>query len=228
MQLPLFINRRNKYIAGSIMYALGYTMYFLTNHYPLSLPVQLHMTAIDRTAPFLPYTVLIYVSEYIYFAFVYILLKNHKTINQYLYSFFFLQLISCFIFLVYPTIYPRENFPIPSDLPLWLQNVWYWLRKQDAATNCFPSLHVSSVYLSALVFQKDGPTQNGEDLSSKIKYWVFMIWGTLIALSTLTTKQHYVVDIISGFSMAILCYWWFHLKQEYRLLVRAQQEASTI
>jgi membrane-associated phospholipid phosphatase len=207
MNLPLFLTRKNKYLAGALMYAMGYTLYYLTNHYPTFEPKQLPMLWVDQNTPFLPYTVLIYISEYFYFAFVYILLSQYNNINKYLYSFFFLQLFSCTIFLAYPTIYPRELFPVPTDLPLWLQSTWAWLRKVDSPTNCFPSLHVSSVYLSAFVFRTDG---------QKKTFWVFFTWATLIALSTLTTKQHYVADILSGVSLAGLFYWWFHHKQEYK------------
>ena len=211
MKLPLFVNAKNKLPAGAIMYGLGYILYFLTNHYPVFEPKLMNLNAVDRAVPFLPYTVIIYTSEYFYFAFVYLLLKNYKNINQYLYSFFTLQVVSCVIFVIYPTIYPRELFPIPSEYPAWLQRLWIWLRTQDAATNCFPSLHVSSVYISAWAFLRDG-----NDRSSKIKFWAFFIWATLIALSTLTTKQHYLVDIICGFLLSILYYRRFHIYQQYK------------
>ena len=207
MRLPLFVTRRNKYIAGAIMYAVGYACYYLTNHHNFSEPRQLPMTWVDLNTPFLPLSVLIYISEYFYFAFVYILLRHHDNINKYLYSFFFLQVVSCGIFAVYPTIYPRENFPVPADTPAWLSSIWVWLRHQDAATNCFPSLHVSSVYLSSFAFITD---------KSMKKFRIFFTWSTLIALSTLTTKQHYVADIISGLIFAMGFYYWFHHKQVYQ------------
>jgi membrane-associated phospholipid phosphatase len=66
---------------------------------------------------------------------------------------------------------------------------------------------VSSVYLSSFAF-----------LSEKrvTKFWIFFIWSTLIALSTLTTKQHYVADIVSGLALAIVFYRWFHVQQVYQ------------
>jgi membrane-associated phospholipid phosphatase len=208
MALPLFVNKTNKYVAGSMMYGLGYLLYYLTNHHPSFTPRYLPMSWIDWHTPFLPYSVLIYVSEYFYFAAVYILLNNYDNINKYLYSFFLLQATSCTVFIIFPTIYPREFYPVPTELPMWLQSLWTWLRIQDAPTNCFPSLHVSSVYLSSFVFRTDG---------QKKTFWVFFIWATAIALSTLTTKQHYLADIISGLSLALVFYWWFHLQQEYEV-----------
>jgi membrane-associated phospholipid phosphatase len=168
------------------------------------------MNWIDLNVPFLPWSVLVYMSEYFYFAFVYILLRDYDNINKYLYSFFLLQVVSCGIFVVYPTIYPRENFPVPNDLPQWLQATWMWLRTQDAATNCFPSLHVSSVYLSAFAFL----AENRRKL-----FWTFFVWSTAIALSTLTTKQHYLADIVSGLFFSIVFYTWFHTRQSYYRII---------
>ena len=206
MTLPLFVTRGNKYVAGSLMYGLGYSLYYITNHYPVNIPQPLPLTWVDQNCPFLPYSVLIYISEYFFFAFVYILLSSYDNINRYLYSFFLLQAVSCFVFVVYPTVYPRELFPISAELPGWLQWTWGWLRMQDAPTNCFPSLHVSSVYLSAFAFLSDRQHK---------LFWPFFIWATAIALSTLTTKQHYLADIISGITLSIFFYWWFHRKQGY-------------
>ncbi|MBS1960215.1 MAG: phosphatase PAP2 family protein [Bdellovibrionales bacterium] len=211
LALPLFVNRYNKIIAGAVMYGISYFCYYLTNHNVIFDPVTLPHTWVDSHTPFIPYTVLIYISEYFYFAAVYLTLRDYDNINRYLYSFFLLQVVSCAFFLAYPTIYPRDAFaPTVQALePQWLRSIWLWLWKQDAPTNCLPSLHVSSVYLSALVFRTDGP--NGRTAAFRF----YFTWSTLIALTTLTTKQHYLVDIVSGFGLALLFYWWFHRKQRY-------------
>jgi membrane-associated phospholipid phosphatase len=214
MKLPLFVTPKNKYVAGSIMFAMGYTFYYFTNHHPIFQEHLLPLTWVDQNAPFLPYSVFIYISEYFYFAFVYILLNNYDNINKYLYSYFFLQVAANFVFLLYPTAYPRGDFPVPTDLPYWVQATWAWLRSIDAAGNCFPSLHVSSVYLSAFVFISDG---------QKKLFWVFFTWSTLIALSTLTTKQHYLADIVSGTTLAVIFYRHFHMKQEYQRIWGAEE-----
>jgi len=206
MTLPLFVTKQNKYVAGALMYGLSYYLYYLINHNPIFNPQMLPLTWIDTHTPFIPWTVLIYISEYIFFAFVYILLDSYDVINKYLYSYFLLQIVGCTVFLMYPTIYPRDRFPIPAETSLWLQNTWSWLRTQDAPTNCLPSLHVASVYLSAFVFREEG---------RKKLFWTFFVWATLIALSTLTTKQHYVADILTGLGLSLFFYWWFHQGQRY-------------
>ncbi|MBC7396652.1 MAG: hypothetical protein H7333_04340, partial [Bdellovibrionales bacterium] len=131
IKLPLFITQKNKYLAGTLMYGVGYLFYYVTNHYPYFHQHSLPLTWVDQATPFLPYSVFVYISEYFYFAVVFLLLRNYDNLNKYLYSFFMLQVVSCSIFLIYPTVYPRENFPIPADLPSWVQATWVWLRTVD-------------------------------------------------------------------------------------------------
>lgn len=60
-----------------------------------------------------------------------------------------------------------------------------FVRRFDAPSNCFPSMHVSVAMLSALHSQAAlGP-------------WVFL-FPALIALSCVFTKQHYLVDLPAG------------------------------
>jgi membrane-associated phospholipid phosphatase len=212
MALPLFVNSKNKHLAGAAVYAIAYLLYALTNRHPIFAPHLLPMSFVDSHVPFVPATVLIYTSEYFFFAFVYFGLRDQDNLSRYLYAFFFLQVASALIFLGFPTIYPRGLYPIPDDLPGWLHGIWIWLRKVDRPTNCFPSLHVSSVFLSALAFRSG---------DQKKLSWVFLIWAGLIALSTLTTKQHYLADILSGAALALIFHYWFQLKQSYRPLPHA-------
>lgn len=200
------MNDRLKYPVGALMYAASYFMYYMTNHFPMFEPKQLPMTWVDHLAPFLPYSVLLYISEYFYFAVVYILLRKSENINKYLYSFFSLQTFSCVIFILFPTIYPREHFPLPDHTSGWLEATWSWLRNQDAPTNCFPSLHVSSVFLSAFVFWDD---------EQRRTFWTLLSWSVVIAISTLTTKQHYLADLISGLTLSLFFFWLFHRKIQY-------------
>ncbi len=205
MKLPLFLTPKLKYPAGAILFIAAYFMYTFTNHNFFTEPRELPLYAIDSAIPFIPWTVLIYVSEYFFFTTVYIVSKDSKNLNKYLYSFLATQALSCLIFYFWPTIFPRELYPIPENIHPIIGAVWMWLRSNDAPTNCFPSLHVSTVYLSAFIFRDE----------QKEKFPFFITWGTLIALSTLPTKQHYFIDIVAGFALAILAYWIFHRKIQY-------------
>jgi membrane-associated phospholipid phosphatase len=41
------------------------------------------------------------------------------------------------------------------------------------------------------------------------KFLSFLVWATAIIISTLTVKQHYLVDVISGFGLAVFFYFVF-------------------
>jgi len=206
VKLPLFLTSHLKYPAGFVMFGIAYALYYTTNHHPIFLPRELPMTFLDEMVPFLPWTIFIYISEYLYFTAIYIICKDLENLNKYLYSFFFTQALSCLIFLVYPTTYPRDQFPVPAETPAFLQSLWTWLRSQDAPTNCLPSLHVSTVYLSAFIFR--------DEQREKLPF--FLGWATLIALSTLPTKQHYLVDVVAGLVLAIVMYVVFHRWMPYQ------------
>lgn len=207
-RLPFFLSPKYKYSTGMLVWGIASYLYWDANHYPFDAPHFLPMTWIDRHVPFVPNTVWIYMSEYIFFPMVYITARNIRNLNKYLYSFFVNQAVSVAIFWLWPTIYPRFQFPLPDNLD-WITHYGFTvLRHSDAPTNCCPSLHVSAVYLSSFIFRDE----------QKEKFPLFFIWGTLIALSTLTTKQHYLIDIVTGLGMALTWYWVFHRWFQYRPL----------
>lgn len=204
-----------KYPAGAVLFTLAGFMYYITNHHPIFTPRELPLLPIDRAIPFVPWTVLIYVSEYFFFTAVYLVVRDMENLNKYLYSFFTTQAFSCLIFFFWPTIFPRDLYPVPADTNPIVNTVFHMLRTGDAATNCFPSLHVSTVYLSVFIFF--------DEQREKLPF--FLTWGTLIALSTLPTKQHYFVDIAAGFALSVLVYFVFHRWLPYRKVSAIESES---
>jgi membrane-associated phospholipid phosphatase len=205
-ELPIFVTRLNKYRVGWGLFVFAVILYLTSNHYHFIPPQFLPITELDAVIPFVPLTVWIYISEYLFFAAVYIVCKDMFNLNKYIYSFLFLQVVSVLIFWVWPTTYPRDQFPLPDSLDPITYYVFNALRTTDTPANCCPSLHVSSVYLSSFIFLDD----------QRSKFPFFFLWGTAIAFSTLTTKQHYIVDVITGFLMAVMTYWIFHRWVKYR------------
>jgi len=204
--LPLFINRENKLPVGAAMFLIAALLYLSSNRFHLFEPQLLPMTWIDRAVPFMPHSVWIYISEYIYFPLIYILCRDMENLNKYFYSFLGLQTVSVIIFWLWPTTFPRGDFPLPPDLDAATAFVFNSLRATDTPANCAPSLHVSSVYLSAIIFLDE----------QREKFPFFLIWGTAIAASTLPTKQHYIVDVVTGAMMAGFFWFIFHRWVPYR------------
>lgn len=206
LTLPLFVSPRNKARVGFLTFIFAALVYMISNHFPVFEPRLLTMTPLDRAIPFLPWTVWIYVSEYVYFVVIYILCRETINMNRYVCAVLAIQVFSVLIFTFWPTTYPRDLFPLPADLDRETSWLFSTLRKGDAPTNCCPSLHVSSVFLCGFLFLNE----------QRRKLWIFMLWATLIGLSTLTTKQHYVIDVVTGLLLAGFFHWIFYRRTEYR------------
>lgn len=204
--LPLFLTERNKYPIGAVCVVVLTTAYLATNHVRVFEPQVLPMTWIDRAVPFIPVTIWVYISEFILFPLAYSLLDDLEEANKYLYSLMALQLVSNLSFVLWPTMFPRDLFPLPKDLNRLSYIVFTLLRYVDSPANAVPSLHVSICYLSALVFFKN----------HRARFYTFFFWATAVAVSTLTTKQHYLVDIIAAFFLTAGIYWMFHHLLPYR------------
>jgi membrane-associated phospholipid phosphatase len=207
--LPIFLTPEMKWPAGMATFTAAVVLYLAANHIHLFPPQLLPLSWVDQVTPFLPNTVWIYVSEYLFFFFIYHLCRDMVNTNKYLYSFLTLQILSVTIFWLWPTTYPRDQFPLPADLNWFTYELFSRLRATDTPANCCPSLHVSSVFLSSFIFLDE----------QRKKFPFIFLWGVLISISTLTTKQHYLVDVVSGFCMAVILYWTFHKMIPYRPVV---------
>jgi len=197
--LPLIVNEGNKIRYGWSMAFVAAALYLPANHFHFVEPIHLPLAPIDQLMPFLPYTVWIYLSEIPLFITAYVVCKSALNLNRYYYSFLFLQVVSVAIFWIWPTTYPRDQFPLPDTLDPVTHFLFSNLRLADTPANCAPSLHVSSVYLTAFVYLEE----------QRKKFPLFFGWATAVAISTLSTKQHYLVDVVSGIVLAGFCYIFF-------------------
>lgn len=92
-------------------------------------------------------------------------------------------------FLLYPVEMVRWVDPTHEGFLAWgvrLNNL------ADGPFNCFPSLHVSIAVLMAFTAWKADRVVGG----------VAVVLAFLIAVSTLTLKQHYVVDVLAAFVLS--------------------------
>lgn len=207
LSLPLFLTRANKNSMGISLAIFAVALYLPSNHLHFFTPKMLPYSYFDQIVPFWPHSVWMYLSEYAFFIAVYVTCKNLINLNKFFYSFIVLQSLSVLIFLVWPTTYPRELFPLPESLDSLTYFVFHALRETDTPANCCPSLHVSSVFLSAFVIY--------DDHERKKWFPFFLMWGIAIAFSTLTTKQHYWIDLFTGILMAMAIFWIFHRTMNY-------------
>lgn len=221
--LPILVSWKFKWFAGVLLFLITVGIYSLSNRYPLYPPKTVRLVSLDSKIPFLPWTIWIYLSIFIYLIVVYFLNRCVVSLNKHLYSFLTLVLISGFIFNFCPSAYPRELYPLHLTLNhswslSWSETVTHWTRCVDLPVNSAPSLHVSAGYLIAFGFL--------EDLQAYFP--IMFVWSTLMAISTLTTKQHAILDVVTGFFLAVILYILFHRTFKYRLLTKSFSEGSSL
>jgi membrane-associated phospholipid phosphatase len=174
-------------------------LYLVPNHLQLFPPRLLWWTAVDKGVPFLPWTVWIYFSDYLLVAAAFMLQNTWPEVWRYVKTYLSLLAVGAVIHLTWPTVFPREAFPV--DGATLSARALDALRGVDAATSCLPSMHVAGSYLAAFSLWRHRPAVFGG----------FLLWATAIAASTLTTKQHYIVDILAGLFLAValaLVFFW--------------------
>lgn len=153
---------------------------------------------LDGMIPFLPFTVVIYLGCYLFWIVNYILIarRGKREVCQFFSADFLSRLICFAIYLLYPTTNVR---PAVEPEGIWNQ-LMIFLYTIDAADNLFPSIHclVSWFCFAGL---------RGE---SRIPRWykaASCVMAVMVCISTLTTKQHVIVDVAGGVALAELCLW---------------------
>lgn len=161
-------------------------------------------TCVDMALPFMEWTFWIYISDYLFLALAGFLMPDYKHLFRFCKAFFITVFFHFGIFFVCPTYTCRAEI-LGNDISSHLGRIVYSL---DEITNCFPSLHVSLTFLAAFVVVK----------SYRSLFVPSFLWSIAIAISTMTTRQHYFYDVLSGAIVAIvvftLCYGKFFFKND--------------
>lgn len=156
------------------------------HHHDWTLPL-------DRAVPFLPWTVSVYFLCYLFWAVCYVSAARQK--KMFAYRFFcadFLAKAVCLIcFLLLPTTNIRPS--VEGD-GLW-EGLVRFLYQVDAPVNLFPSIHCLVSWLCWIGMRDRG------DIPSWCRYICFWT-AAAVCLSTLTTKQHVIIDVIGGIALA--------------------------
>lgn len=160
-------------------------------HYDIESPL-------DALIPFWAPSVVVYLGCYLFWAANYILIASQekKSVCQF-FAADFISRVVCFIFyLVLPTTNTR---PVIEPDGFWNQAMLF-LYRTDAADNLFPSIHclVSWFCYIGLRGRKEIP---------KWYRSLSCLLAILVCISTLTTKQHVVLDVFGGVFLAEVCYW---------------------
>ena len=150
-------------------------------------------TAWDLAIPFLPWTVSIYVGTFLYWAISFLLILRSGTENAF--RFLCAHCMSLLIALVFFLLLPTTNTrPQIEGGGLWNYGMRL-IYALDTPDNLFPSLHCE---LSWLCFQGLKKVENVPTGGKRFA----LIFSLLIFVSTLTTKQHILLDVFGGWLIA--------------------------
>lgn len=155
-------------------------------HYDMS-------TALDALIPLIPWTGSIYLGCYLFWAVNYALACTLP--RQKRYQFFSGELLAkalCFVcFLLLPTAVVR---PEPSGEGFW-PNLIGLIYRMDAPDNLFPSIHCLVSWYAFIAVREQPRVPSW--------YWWFSLaFALAVCISTLTTKQHLIPDVIAGLLLA--------------------------
>lgn len=145
-------------------------------------------TPLDAAIPFLPWTVALYWSWLGLVALALAGLRGRAFLG--LLGALLAAALCCYAgFLLLTAHHPR---PAPETIASpALRQAFEWLHWLDGPGNTFPSLHVALTSLAALRMRA----------SPRGLLWLTV--AALVALSTLTTKQHVLADVLGGLLVAV-------------------------
>jgi membrane-associated phospholipid phosphatase len=199
IELPEIANETNKYQRVILFGIASYAVYTIAQNFHFGDASYLEMSAIDSATPFIPVSIWPYVLLYPFNVGCFLYFKQYRTYNLIGYAFLFMQAFASVIFILFPVAYPREFFPLPMDNSISTK-MFELIRHLDQPTNCLPSLHVANCFMMSYGFLLD----------NKRLFLPAILLTLIISFSTLTTKQHYFVDVISGFAMASIIFFVFN------------------
>lgn len=159
-------------------------------HYDLS-------NVLDEQIPFVPWTILIYWGCYLFWIVNYVIgcRQDKEEAFRFLGADLFSKIICLVCFLVFPTTNTR---PMIEGHTIWEEGMRL-LYRIDAADNLLPSIHCLASWLSFIA------VRNNERIPKWYRAASFLMAAS-ICISTLTTKQHVLIDVVAGVVLGEVSY----------------------
>lgn len=152
--------------------------------------------ALDRAIPLLPSWSLVYGALYLFLIVLPILaIREEDPIRRTVHAYLLAWITAYAFFIAWPTVAPRPPGELVegTSFGAWGLRLLYGA---DPPYNCFPSLHVAHSFISALALRGLHRPLGALSLGA----------ASLVAVSTLFTKQHYVLDVVAGVALAVIAW----------------------
>ncbi len=154
-------------------------------------------TELDNRIPLVPWTVIIYLGCYIFWAVNYILGCTQDKENAEI--FMWTEIISKAVCLICYVVIPTTNVRPHIEGTGIFEKMMVWLYSADAADNLFPSIHCLTSWLCVIA------VRDQKRIPKSYKFFS-VVMAVLVCVSTVTTKQHVIVDVIAGVLLAELSF----------------------
>lgn len=150
----------------------------------------------------IPFTKCFIIPYYIWFLLIfaipyYLYKKDKDLLSKYIISYVVCAIVATIIFTVYPSTVARPDYLPNNNILNIMVNIIYWV--DNPPINCFPSMHCAISMLFILTISNSKQTK----LHNKI---IIILISILIMASTLYTKQHVFIDLVSGDIIMLLIY----------------------
>jgi membrane-associated phospholipid phosphatase len=182
-----------KWTLGIALALVQSALYFGIGHASFTRSTEMLRTSLDDAIPFWPWTVWCYLPFY---AGIFVMaiggIRRRALFNGAARGVIVVMLIGAAGHLLVAAEYPRPHVqpPYASASLAFVA----WVQQIDAPGCVFPSLHVAQTTMLASLLLLDRPVLGK----------VALTMATLLALSTLTIKQHFVADVVSGYALAFV------------------------
>lgn len=167
--------------------------YFFTSRFQFFPPAPIGPSWIDHWIPYLPWTLLLYVSYYVLMFLPLLLCNQAQVFYRMLTACYIIIGMSALIFMVFPVPYIWREWTQYQDF--LTRYLYRSLLAVDGDWNAFPSLHVSLSLAGALTYLWYRFYRKG---------LLFLIWGVAVSISTVTAKRHYFIDLVGGVCLAVV------------------------
>ena len=159
----------------------------------------LPLTALDHAIPFLPWTVWLYGTITWVCLGVWLTLPDRAAGARLLATITVAAVTCSAVFVLFPTTFPRALYPVESLASASLRELAR-LRATDSPSNCLPSLHVALAWAIALTWASSFPGRSVVRAAG-------VVWALIITVTTITTKQHFVIDVPTGAAVGVFAWW---------------------
>lgn len=140
----------------------------------------------EEQLPFLPIFEYLYVLAYFMPVLLIFSIRDYSRYQRLVRAFLMTLAATYTTYLLYPVKVERPNLVVDS-LHTWLLSIEY----MDKPYNNLPSLHVALSWLAVHAVQVSAPVRVG-----------LAVVAIGISVSTIFIKQHYIVDVLSGFAIS--------------------------